>query len=41
MYATGEWFTEAWLVLVLAPFVYLFLWSYIVGPLNEALGVDL
>ena len=36
----GDWFATALLLLIFVPGFYYLLWLVIVGPLNEALGVD-
>jgi hypothetical protein len=38
--AMGLWFPAAALLLVFLPAVYWLLWRLVVGPLNEALGVE-
>jgi hypothetical protein len=37
--AEGEWFSLAPLALLFLPVLYYLLWHFIVGPLNDALGV--
>jgi hypothetical protein len=38
--AAGVWFPAAALLLVFLPVLYWLLWRLVVGPLNEALGVE-
>lgn len=38
--ARGLWFREALAVVPFLPLVYWLLWGFVVGPLNEALGVE-
>jgi hypothetical protein len=38
--ATGVWFPAAALLLAFLPALYWLLWRLVVGPLNEALGVE-
>lgn len=38
--AAGVWFRAAALLLVFLPVLYWLLWRLVVGPLNEALGVE-
>jgi len=38
--AAGVWFPAAALLIVFLPVVYWLLWRLVVGPLNEALGVE-
>jgi hypothetical protein len=40
LWAAGAWFRPAALLLVFLPSVYWLLWRLVVGPLNEALGVE-
>lgn len=40
LWAAGLWFRAAVLLLVFLPVVYWLLWRLVVGPLNEALGVE-
>jgi hypothetical protein len=40
LWATGMWFPAAALLLVFLPVVYWLFWRLVVGPLNEALGVE-
>ena len=40
LWATGVWFAPAALLLVFLPAVYWLVWRLVVGPLNEALGVE-
>jgi hypothetical protein len=40
LWATGVWFPAAALLLVFLPAVYWLFWRLVVGPLNEALGVE-
>ena len=36
----GIWFSHALLMVPFLPLVYWLLWGFVVGPLNEALGVE-
>ena len=38
--AAGVWFSYALLIVPFLPLVYWLLWGFVVGPLNEALGVE-
>jgi hypothetical protein len=38
--AEDRWFPAATLILVTVPAVYYLIWLFVVGPLNEALGVE-
>ena len=38
--AQGQWFPAAMLLPVFIAVLYYFIWAFIVGPLNDALGVD-
>ena len=40
LWASGVWFAAAALLLVFLPAVYWLMWRLVVGPLNEALGVE-
>jgi hypothetical protein len=40
LFLTGAWFRAAALLVVFLPAVYWLLWRLVVGPLNEAVGVD-
>jgi hypothetical protein len=40
LWAAGVWFRAAALLLVFLPVLYWLLWRLVVGPLNEALGVE-
>ena len=40
LWATGIWFPAAALLLVFLPTVYWLFWRLVVGPLNEAVGVE-
>jgi hypothetical protein len=38
--AENRWFTAATLLVVAIPAIYYLLWHFLIGPLNEALGVE-
>jgi hypothetical protein len=40
LWVAGVWFRAAALLLVFLPVIYWLLWRLVVGPLNEALGVE-
>jgi hypothetical protein len=40
LWATGSWFRAAALLLVFLPALYWLFWRLVVGPLNEAVGVE-